>query len=353
MTTPSGLLSWGQGGTYDAVDDRAVITALANTRQGLVTAVKLTAGTGLNVTIAPGWLGVANCGDSTMAVVGSRSTLSVAVPAGPATGSATYYLWCDVNPDAATWTINVITPAQSTGRSGILLGTVVAPANSNTAAAMTLTPATVGFGNVEGLVIATSQTGGKVYLYADTTGHLYVQGQAPSTAGGVVLTQLMDNAHRTTANAPDGVTMTCNYAIPAGDVAGNATYVIRAHGDAKTGAQAIWFDVYGLGGITRCTFPANTLPNQAIWFDVEAHVHAEAGGPTATTSIKAWIGSSTVVAPAVAAIGYTKTASIVLNTPSGLKLRSNIGQMGAGCFAETFGSSFQRCGGGPDPQVQP
>jgi hypothetical protein len=134
----SGLLAWGQAGEYNAIDDRSVITALSAGRRGLLTAAVLSAGTGLNVTLAAGWLGVADCGDGTAAVVGSRAALSVPVPAGPATGSLTSYIWCDVSPDAATWTVNVITPTQATGRSGILLGTVTAPAGSNLASQMTL-----------------------------------------------------------------------------------------------------------------------------------------------------------------------------------------------------------------------
>ncbi len=148
MTTPSGLLQWGQAGQYNAVDDRMVITALANGRRGLVAPPKLAAGSGLLVTVPAGWLAVVSCADGTAAVVGSRLAVAVTVPAGPATGSLTSYIWCDIDPDDATWSISVITPAQATGRTGVQLGTVVANAGQNTAAAMTITSAPPGYGNV-------------------------------------------------------------------------------------------------------------------------------------------------------------------------------------------------------------
>lgn len=51
MTTPSGLLRWGQSGRYSAWDDRQVITALAGRRRGIVTPVRLSPVLGLGIYI--------------------------------------------------------------------------------------------------------------------------------------------------------------------------------------------------------------------------------------------------------------------------------------------------------------
>ena len=78
MTTPGGLLRWGQAGRYAARDDRLVITALAGTRTGIVTPVRLTPGGGLDITVDADWLALADCGDETIAVLTSPVAASVA-----------------------------------------------------------------------------------------------------------------------------------------------------------------------------------------------------------------------------------------------------------------------------------
>jgi len=137
---PGGKLAWGQGANYDAADDRAVITAVTAGRIGLVRPVYIRAGSGLNVHIEGGWVGVASCNDLTSAVIGSRDELIVQARPGPATDSRTDYVWADTNPDDGTFELRVIGPAEVAGRPGIPLATIAAPANSNTAAAMTLRP---------------------------------------------------------------------------------------------------------------------------------------------------------------------------------------------------------------------
>ena len=78
MTTPGGALMWGQAGSYAAPDDRMVITALARGQTGLAKPLALTAGTGLNVLLGAGWLAIADCGDTTLAAIGSRVQQTVA-----------------------------------------------------------------------------------------------------------------------------------------------------------------------------------------------------------------------------------------------------------------------------------
>jgi hypothetical protein len=135
---PGGKLAWGQAANYDAADDRAVITAVTGGRVGLVRPVNVRAGAGLQVIIAGGWVGVAGCDDLTSAVIGTRDELAVQANPGPATGSREDYVWADTNPDDGTFELRVITRAQAAGRSGIPLVAITAPANANTAAAMTL-----------------------------------------------------------------------------------------------------------------------------------------------------------------------------------------------------------------------
>jgi hypothetical protein len=135
---PGGKLAWGQGANYDASDDRAVITAVTAGRIGLVRPVYVRAGSGLNLHIEGGWVGVASCDDLTSAVIGSREELVVQANPGPATGSRDDYVWADTNPDDGTFELRVITRAAAAGRSGIPLVSIAVPANVNTAAGMTL-----------------------------------------------------------------------------------------------------------------------------------------------------------------------------------------------------------------------
>jgi hypothetical protein len=139
MTTPSGLLAWGQSGSYDAIDDRRVIQALAAGRKGLVIVPTLGAATGLNVNVGP-WLALVGVPDGTTAVIGNRDASVMPVLAG---GSAarTETLWADINADGATWgPLQVLGSAALVGRTGVALGTITTPANANAASAMTFTP---------------------------------------------------------------------------------------------------------------------------------------------------------------------------------------------------------------------
>lgn len=144
MTTPTGRLAWGQAGVYDAIDDRAVIAAVTGYRTGLVRPVEVTAGAGLNLTVAGGWLGVADCGDQTSAVVGSLIESSLQANPGPPTGERTDYVWCDVEPDDGLWTLVVIPAADAAGRPGIPLASITVPANATTAAQMDIRSADIG-----------------------------------------------------------------------------------------------------------------------------------------------------------------------------------------------------------------
>lgn len=140
MTTPTGKLTWGQAGVYDAIDDRSVIAAVTGNRTGLVGGAAVTAGSGLNLVVTGGWLGVAPCGDSTSAVVGSRTDQTVTGLPGPATGSRVDYVWCDVQPDSGTWSLSVINATAAAGRSGIALATLTVPANATLASQFTIAP---------------------------------------------------------------------------------------------------------------------------------------------------------------------------------------------------------------------
>lgn len=138
MTTPTGKLAWGQAGAYDAIDDRSVIAALSGFRTGLVSPITVAVGTGLNMTVRGGWLAVAGCGDSTSAVVGSRTDQTVVGLPGPASGSRVDYIWCDVQPDSGTWSLSVINATAAAGRSGLALATLTVPANATAAAQFTI-----------------------------------------------------------------------------------------------------------------------------------------------------------------------------------------------------------------------
>jgi hypothetical protein len=140
MTTPSGLLMWGQAGAYDAINDRLVIAAVTGKRTGLVGWVTATAGSGLQITVKGGWLGIAACGDGTSAVVGSTTDQVVTCNPGPASGSRTDYIWCDVQPDQGTWSLTVVDASTVGSRTGLPLVTLTVPANATLATQMTIAP---------------------------------------------------------------------------------------------------------------------------------------------------------------------------------------------------------------------
>lgn len=137
---PIGSLAWGQAGIYDAIDDRLVIAAVTRNRTGLTWPVVARAGTGLNVIVEGGWVGVTDCGDRTSAVVGSRTdTTTVAIP-GPATGERRDLIWVDPQPDEGRWTMRVINESAQPAF-GLALAVIIVPANATTAAQMDIRPA--------------------------------------------------------------------------------------------------------------------------------------------------------------------------------------------------------------------
>jgi len=138
MTTPSGKLMWGQAGAYDGIDDRRVIAAVTRNRTGMTWPPTITVGSGLTMTVKGGWLGIVACGDGTSAVVGSPTDQNVTGLVGPASGSRTDYIWCDVQPDSGTWSLTVINATAAAGRSGLALATLTVPANASQASQFTI-----------------------------------------------------------------------------------------------------------------------------------------------------------------------------------------------------------------------
>jgi hypothetical protein len=137
---PTGPLAWGQAGIYDAIDDRLVIAAVTRYRTGLTWPIEVAAGTGLNVIVRGGWVGVADCGDRTSAVVGSRVDTTVTAIPGPATGSREDLIWVDTQPDQGTWIMRVITETDAAGRFGLGIGRITVPPNATLASQMDIRP---------------------------------------------------------------------------------------------------------------------------------------------------------------------------------------------------------------------
>jgi hypothetical protein len=158
MTTPTGLAMWGQAGAYNGIDDRAVIRAVTGGRTGLCSIPTVQAGSGLNLTLKGGWLAVADCGDGTSLVVGSRTDQTVTGLAGPPTGTRTDYLWCDIQPDSATWTLSVINSTAASGRTGLPVATLTVPANATLASQFTIAPNVAGLEKRLLATVATNDT---------------------------------------------------------------------------------------------------------------------------------------------------------------------------------------------------
>jgi hypothetical protein len=143
MTTPTGLLRWGQAGRYNAHDDRQVITALAARRSGIVTPVRLSPALGLGITIDAGWLAIAQCGDNTVAVITSDADAEVQAAQGGAENREDE-IWAVVtDPDTATFRLAVLPAGDYVG---VRLALVRVPAGAIISAQMQLIPLDQDFG---------------------------------------------------------------------------------------------------------------------------------------------------------------------------------------------------------------
>jgi hypothetical protein len=350
VTTPTGLLAWGQAGQYDAVDDRAVITALANLRNGVVTQAAMGAGTGLLVHISAGWLAVADCGDSTAAVIGSRVPMDVPVPAGPATGTQTWYIWADVNVDAATFSVSAIAPSDAGGRSGVQLGTVVAHAGDNAASQMGITSTPPNFDHVSGLTVA-SATGGTAFVEATKNGMLYVASRVPPAAAGTLVASIQDGTHRKPSTAPDGVSVTPKFSVPIGDITAWQHYKLHVSGQAKAPnpAAGFFFDVNFQGaGYARVNFASTALAAGASFnFWIDAHAQVDQNASNLYLAIKVDVTSAT----GVMFSGVATMPNLPLPAGSSyLNVRTDLAQHPGGS-ADTWSSVLQRFGGA-DPTAQ-
>lgn len=147
MTTPTGLIRWGQTGRYTAWDDRSVITALAGRGTGIVTPVELSAAGGLRIEVTAGWLALADCGDATVAVLTSPVPMTADAVAGGAEARDDE-LWALISDlDAAVFRLSVERPG---GHTGVRLGTVRVPAGASSSADMELIPRAQDVGTGDG-----------------------------------------------------------------------------------------------------------------------------------------------------------------------------------------------------------
>ena len=138
MSTPTGLMRWGQQGRYTAWDDRQALTALAGGRTGIVRPVALSAsGSHLDIAVDLGWLAVADAGDATVCVVTSPvAVLITGAPGGASARTDDLILNVD-DPDTASWSMTVL-PHGSGG--GLLLATIDVPANATSSGQFTFHP---------------------------------------------------------------------------------------------------------------------------------------------------------------------------------------------------------------------
>jgi hypothetical protein len=140
VTTPSGLLRWGQAGKYTAWDDRQVITALAGGRTGIIHPVSMAPAAGLAITVDAGWLAVADAGDGSVAVITSPVAIQVRVAPGGAAAREDELVAQIIDAEAAQWAIAVLPPGWSAGgQGGIVLGWVHVPPGAASASEMDLT----------------------------------------------------------------------------------------------------------------------------------------------------------------------------------------------------------------------
>ena len=208
---PTGPLAWGQAGIYDAIDDRLVIAAVTRYRTGLTWPIEAAAGTGLNVIVRGGWVGVADCGDRTSAVVGSRVDTTVTAIPGLATGSREDLIWGDTQPDAGTWVMRVITQADAISRFGLEIGRINVPANATLASQMDIRPIGASLERRLMLQNVFSQVGQtrNEQTWADAAANTFAIGHVPLEPGQWYKAKF-------TANSPMPVTGTLNGRIGIG-----------------------------------------------------------------------------------------------------------------------------------------
>ena len=143
MTTPAGLLRWGQSGRYSAHDNRQVITALAAKRSGIVTPVRLSPSLGLGIVIDAGWLAIAECGDGTVSVLTSGADAEVQAAQGGAIAREDEIWAVITDPETAQYRLAVLPAGDYTG---VMLGTVRVPAGAIISGQMQLIPREQDFG---------------------------------------------------------------------------------------------------------------------------------------------------------------------------------------------------------------
>lgn len=135
-----GLLVWGQrtdpASGYNANDDRMAITALAGygggiaaVRHGVVRQPTFSGTASTSATLGP-WLALADCGDNTVAAIGNRGQTQITVAG--STAAVTRYIFADIDAEAGTWNVTVVTGSVA-NRDGVLLGHInVQPGTTNT-----------------------------------------------------------------------------------------------------------------------------------------------------------------------------------------------------------------------------
>lgn len=139
MSTPTGLARWSQGARYSAYDDRLVITALSGGRTGIIRRAEMSPSAGLRVTVAEGWLAVADAGDRTNVVLAGLVAADVQAAPGDDDGERTDELWAEVvDPEAGLYSLAILPTGRGGG--GVLLGWVHVPAGTASAEDLGLWP---------------------------------------------------------------------------------------------------------------------------------------------------------------------------------------------------------------------
>jgi hypothetical protein len=356
MTVDTGLGVWGQGGEFNAVDDRMIPTALSLGRVGLVYPIGLSAGSGLTVNVAAGWWAVAPVGDGTVMVVGSRHPVTVQAVPGPASGSRTDYLWCDVDPETSMWHLSVITQAAATGRPGLRVASIVAPAGSNTAAAMQLQGARVDFGDLPGLTLYAGGNA-RCWLNATESGLLYCYSPEIGMEGSVSLSRA-DGGTYGPASGTGYTALTRTWRIFGGDIMTNTRYRYTAFGlgNMGTGGDSTFrFTLAGLAGLTPAnvgggggSFGANS------WFHWWASVDIQVTGATTCAVCIRALGQQATTGVDRTALAFTENVAFPRNIDRDCAVAGSFLNAATGRQLTGKGGTFERLGGGgfvPQPTM--
>jgi hypothetical protein len=293
--------------------------------------------------------------------------MTVTATPGPGTGATREdYIWCDTRPDDAEFQLVVIPASQASGRVGLRVGSIFAPAGANTAAAMSMNGARVDFGHLPGLTLTAGGLA-RTWINSTQSGLLYIYSPEVGMEGSASISR----ARGGTYGPATGTGYTAcgpSWSIPGADLMDHARYRITAEGRGNMGAGGDSAWRAALGGLPNgpsCNVPAGAGTTGGAngvfsWYaDIEIQVNGP-GEQTAAVTIRAgsqWMAAGNVSQGELRA-GVSHLQNVPMNRSQNYSLSVSCAWLNASAGRNMSGYSglFERLGGGghvPQPLALP